>query len=410
MIRAAILAVAAVLAAGCMTYDFEPVVPLAVAQTTQTKTVIAKFLKPNVMLLVDKSGSMEAPINPSNPNCPPGCGPGSSCPANCPTRISDLRSAMSTFLAQSATDARMGLVFYPATAGCAPASTVEVALPPPTVGDDGTDAALSANAMQIDSRIRNVTPVGGTPTAASMSFVGSIPGLRDSADNRDDYILLLTDGLPNCNEGNPNQVCTCDPGLCGSCGGGVCQAQLDRCKCTSPSCTSLCKIGCLDQDASVASTTTNLLNSVKTIVVGFGADVSGGTAGEVLNAMAEAGKFPRKCPNGTNAECGSNNTCLPSGLCEKKYYQATDATELSTALRDIFNNIKGDECEFQLQAPPSRPELMAVIINGKNVTTGSNTWTYNAGVVSFVGQLCNDIKASDTNNPVTIEIRVVETF
>ncbi|MEW5740795.1 MAG: adventurous gliding motility lipoprotein CglB [Myxococcota bacterium] len=400
MLRAALAACLAVFSAGCMTYDFEPVVPLAVAQTTQTKTVIARFLKPNVMLLVDKSGSMNEKIDPN-------------CVSNCPTRISELRDAMSAFLTQSATDARMGLTFYPAGTGCQAASTVEVPLPPATVGDDGTDAALSMNASQINSRIQTVTPVGGTPTADSMAFVGTNPGLRDNADNRDDYILLLTDGLPNCNQNNPNQVCTCDTAFCassGGCGSGVCQAQTDRCRCTLSSCSSQCAIGCLDQDASVAAATANRLNSIRTIVVGFGADAASSTAGAVLNAIAEAGNFPRKCPNGTDAECGSNNTCLPSGLCDKKYYQATDANELSAALRDIFDNIKGDECQFQLQAPPSRPELMAVIINGKNVTAGPDTWNYAAGVVNFTGQLCDDIKASDTLNPVTIEIRVVETF
>jgi hypothetical protein len=380
-----------------MTYDFEPVVPLAVAQTTQTKTVIARFLKPNVMLLVDKSGSMNEKIDPT-------------CVSNCPTRISELRNAMATFLTQSATDARMGLTFYPAGNGCQPASTVEVPLPPPTAGDDGNDAVLSMNAQQINSRIQSVTPVGGTPTAESLLFVGNYPGLRDNADNRDDYILLLTDGLPNCNMANPNQVCTCDAALCGGCGSGVCQAQIDRCRCTLTSCTGNCALGCLDQEASVAAVTANKLNGIRTIVVGFGADVASGTAGQVLNAIAEAGNFPRKCPNGTNAECGSNNTCLPNRLCEKKYYQASDATELSNALRDIFNNIKGDECQFQLQTPPSRPELMAVIVNGKNVSSGADTWNYSAGVVHFTGQLCDTIKASNTLNPVKIEIRVVETF
>lgn len=399
------------LAASCMTYDFEPVVPLAVAQTTQPYTIVARRLRPNMMLLVDKSGSMEAPINPANPNCPAGCGPGSPCPASCPTRISDLRNAMSAFLTQSATDARMGLTFYPVDVGCTAPSNVEVPLPAPTVDDNGTDGALAANAQAINMRIQSVTPVGGTPTAAALAYVGTLPGLLDTGDSRDDFILLLTDGLPNCNMGNPNQVCTCDPGICGSCGGGVCQAQQDRCKCTLTSCQTLCQVGCLDTDAVVAVTQANKMKGIKTIVVGFGAETAVGDAPNVLQAIAQAGDFPRACKNGTNAECGAGNTCDTSTkLCAKAFYQATDANELSQVLRDIIDNISGDACEFPLQAQPSRPEYLAVIVDGKNVPAAPDTWTYAAGKVTFTGQICDDIRASTTANPVQVEIRILETF
>jgi len=55
--------------AGCQTYDFEQVVPLAIAQTTQTTTVGERQLKPNMLLLVDKSGSMKTPIAPPAASC-----------------------------------------------------------------------------------------------------------------------------------------------------------------------------------------------------------------------------------------------------------------------------------------------------------------------------------------------------
>lgn len=396
----------------CMTYDFEPVVPLAVAQTTVKKTVIAKFLKPNVMLVVDKSGSMEAPINPANPNCPANCGSSASiCPASCPTRISDLRNAMSAFLSQSATDARMGLTFYPADTQCTAPSTVDVALPTPTADDNGTDSALSMNSSSINARIQSIVPFGGTPTAASLAFAGTIPGLLDNGDSRDDYILLLTDGLPNCNDANPNQMCTCDPGICNTCGG-VCQAQIDRCRCTLQSCQmGNCARGCLDQDAVVAATRTNRLNGIKTIVVGFGADTATGDAANVLNAIAEQGDFARECEMGTDAECGTNNRCLPNKLCEKKYYQATNAAELSAALQNIILNIKGDACELKLAAPPSLPDAMAVIVNEKNVPPGPDTWVYAGGTtITFQGQLCADFRASTPLNPFFVEVRVVDTF
>jgi len=44
--------------AGCQTYNFEPVEPVAFAQTTTTRSFFGKRTKPNLMLVLDKSGSM----------------------------------------------------------------------------------------------------------------------------------------------------------------------------------------------------------------------------------------------------------------------------------------------------------------------------------------------------------------
>src|SRR5947209_2728774 len=55
--------------AGCQTYDFQPVVPLAVSQTTEPHNVIAKQLKPNLMFLIDKSGSMNFPADATLAGC-----------------------------------------------------------------------------------------------------------------------------------------------------------------------------------------------------------------------------------------------------------------------------------------------------------------------------------------------------
>jgi hypothetical protein len=411
MKRVALAALAALFAAGCQTYDFEPVVPLAVAQTTQPYKVVARQLRPNMMLLVDKSGSMESPIDLTDPRCPSGCGSGTACPATCPTRIGDLRNAMAAFLSQSATDARMGLTFYPVDNACSAPSTSDVDLPAPTPNDQDSDAVLSANASAINQRIQAVKPLGGTPTAASLAYVGSLPGLLDTGDSRLDFILLLTDGLPNCNMTNPNQVCACDPNICGTCSGSPCAAQQARCRCTLTSCLTLCQIGCLDADSVVSVTQANKAKGIKTIVVGFGKDTASGDAPEVLQAIAEAGDFPRTCRNGTDAECGPGNTCdAATKRCSKAFYQATDANGLSQVLRDIIKNITGDPCEFVLTSQPTRPEYIAVIVDGKNVASGPETWTYAGTKVTFTGKVCQDIQASTTVNPLSIEIRIVETF
>src|SRR5205809_1019309 len=109
--------VAAVVAAGCQVYDFKPVEPLAISQTTQAKTIRVSSKKPNLMLLVDKSGSMDLPINAGASGCGTNCGTGSGnpiCnPTTCDTRWTELQDAMNAFLTASGSVARMGLTYFP---------------------------------------------------------------------------------------------------------------------------------------------------------------------------------------------------------------------------------------------------------------------------------------------------------
>ncbi len=395
--------------AACQTYDFERVVPLAVAQTTTKEVVASKRLKPNVMMLVDTSGSMYQPTNPSAPNCTPGCGTttANQCGPQCPTRISELKSAMSTFLAESSTVARFALTSYPADDECLPANIVRVALPPPTVNDEGTDSVLASTAQQIAAEINGVRPNGGTPTGASLEFVGSTNGLNDSSDYRDDFVLLLTDGLPNCNDSNANGIC--------SCGAQCTQAQTAACNCTLGNCaTRFCAKGCLDQDGTVQKVKALRQKGIRTIVVGFGAELASGTGPTALNAMAREGGFARECPNGTNDECGSGNTCdRATKQCTSAFYQAGNGTELAAALKKISESINaGDVCVYTLSARPSDPRYLAVIVDNQSVAPSDSTYSFdpNSNKVTFTGDICQRLKTSTTQNPVNVEFRIVERF
>jgi hypothetical protein len=408
---------------GCQTYDFERVVPLAVAQTTDKTVVASKRLKPNVMLLVDNSGSMLFPINAAASGCPAGCGSGAAnpCPGTCPTRISEMKNAMGAFLQSSATVARLGLTVYPVkiaggnSAFCDPSNVIDVDLPAPTANDTGTDTALRAAAQAINAKIQVLEPTGGTPTGSSLQFLGAYPGLNDSTDLRDDFVLLLTDGLPNCNEQNANQVCQCDANLCGGCSGTTaCAAQVSACKCTTSTCAStLCARGCLDRDGSIQRVRELKQKGIRTIVVGFGAELGSGDGPDVLNGMAAEGGFPRQCPNGTDAECGSGNTCNTTTLlCAKGFYQAANGAELADALLKISDSLMGDPCVYPLSARPSDPRFLSVIVDGQSQVAGAQTFSYDFGrnEVTFLGDTCNKLKTSSSANPVTVEFRIVEQF
>src|SRR5687767_7583381 len=93
--------------AGCQAYDFEPVSPFGIAQTVKRVTVAARPLKPDLFLVVDKSGSMLLPADPT-------------CTGSCSTRMDELKVAMRAFLTASGSAAHLGMMPYPADNACGP--------------------------------------------------------------------------------------------------------------------------------------------------------------------------------------------------------------------------------------------------------------------------------------------------
>ena len=398
-----------VIAAGCQTYDFEPVDPLAISQTTETRVVTARASKPNLMLLVDTSGSMTAPVDPSRPGCKQGaetCGSEVN-PCNttvCPTRWSELQEAMKDFLDSSGTLARIGLTTYPDESegdSCGASTSLSVPLP---AGEQEDQATLTANAGLVKSRLLAIknssttgeqVPVGGTPTSVSLNYVGSRPELL--SETRSSFVLLLTDGLPNCNA--QFETPYPDPG----------------CFCTLTSCNFAQDIGCLDTNASVRAVRDLKAKNIQTIVIGFGADFnssseSGLRGVATLNGMAEAGGFARACKS--NAECGAGDTCeAATGLCTRRFYQAANKTELVNALKEITEKVTVNEpcvLSFDPTQQPNSEELVVVFVNKERLSPGVNTWNLTDTGLVFNGEMCARITASTPSNPVNIEVRAIQ--
>ncbi|MET0406386.1 MAG: adventurous gliding motility lipoprotein CglB [Cystobacter sp.] len=424
-----------VLATACQTYDFEPVEPLAISQTTETRVIEARARKPNLMLLVDTSGSMNDPVNPALPACR--LSNGETCRGNlnsgvdaracntrtCPTRWSDLQEAMSAFLAESGTVGRIGLATYPdnrLAGGCGASSSISVPLPE---GDVEDDATLRANAEAVKNKLLSIkndkpsdedptpTPIGGTPSSTSLRFVGSRPELQ--GDDRADFVLLLTDGTPNCNAnypspyGSPGSTCFCTLGSPPGSNQSLCSSNVAR------------TVGCIDTDASVDAVkqlrNTDAKKDIRTIVVAFGtefkSDTGVGTRGAAtLNSMAQEGGFARKCSK--NADCGAGDSCdLSAGLCARRFYQAENKDELSRALKAIAEQVVAENpCEVRI-APEARPtstELMVVYLNGERLAPGGDTWEPQEPGIVFKGSTCARIEASSPSSPARIEVRAVQ--
>ncbi|MHB8875551.1 MAG: adventurous gliding motility lipoprotein CglB [Myxococcaceae bacterium] len=377
-----------VVLAGCQTYDFQPVEPLAAYQTTTAVHIIVYGVKPDMMLVVDKSGSMKDPIDGTLPACKltdgRTCGSSSgACGVACPTRMSELRAAMGGFLRDYGQVARLGLTTFPdgAANSC---GAGKVALDITQSEDVGPE--LQARADEVNAAIQGLDPVGGTPTAATLRQVGELASLKNRG--RADFVVLLTDGLPNCNAANPADPATC---VCTNTGG---------------SCS---KLLCLDQDDTLSAIRSLRNSDIRTMVIGFGADTATGPAVGVLNAMAAEGGSPRGCV--TDADCGAGDRCGTGSMCDRKFYQAANAAELGRVMEAIGLIIDPKQaCTVTLREPPSNSTFMSVLVNGASVTSGPDTWTYTAGAVVFAeaGAQCTAIRQASAQHPVDVEIRVVE--
>ncbi len=247
-------------------------------------------LKKNFMLLVDKSASMNDPIDSSNIT----------------TKLEALKAGLGNFVASSGAAVRLGLALFPTDSMCGATASITRDLPSPSTADDGaaTDACATASSGVLSS-VQAITPAGGTPTSISLAFLGSAPSFTSTGDGRSGVVVLITDGLPNCNPSNPN---TCADPL-------ACQCTLSSCGFSG---STFCTTGCLDQAASVAQIRALKSQGISTAVVGIGASVGGNTA-LTLSAMAREGGL----------------ACTGPARCLSGAWHVSSAADLAAVLADI---------------------------------------------------------------------------
>jgi len=419
-----LLGAALLLAAGCQTYDFEPVAPISLGQTTTSVSITARQLKPNLMLVLDRSGSMNLPFDPTQAACG-SCGQSGqpACdPVACPTRWDTLIGTADDFLTKHGTVARMGVAFFPSLSTatitdpgsgvqsgfCGPANGIDVALP---TADD--DATLTASANAVDFAIKRVgatdSPLsggvgGGTPTGDSLTFVADHAGFGPTI-QRQSFILLMTDGLPNCNP-NSGLDANVNPAAC-DCTDGA----------TSTTCTYYPVLDCNDFNETARKVSDIRSTGVKTIVIGYG-DVFGSSAQRSLQQIALAGDFQRRCAAG-GGECDPTDTsCFQDtnpNLCSEQFFRATSKDQLSAALAAVSSAIlQGNPCVVELEPAPVDPTFLTVLVTEQGVTTSnpypSPLWTFTAepdgnATLTFNDPLCTKMKSASED--ITYEIRSV---
>src|SRR5215472_4079593 len=192
-----LFAASLVVSIACQSYDFIPVQPLSISQEDSSTPIVIKKFKPNVMVLVDKSGSMDQPVNPSLAGCttPNGlCGTGDNAkitPCNttvCPTRWSQLNLALDSFLQTQAQTVRFGLSFFPEPGpgadqpNCIPTTAARVDLPADP--DDDSEATLSALSQAARNRRRDADRSEPAVLLDLWSAARSVPARPDRPADR----------------------------------------------------------------------------------------------------------------------------------------------------------------------------------------------------------------------------------
>ena len=298
----------------------------------------ANRLPPDILLVYDASGSMNEDI--MNVACAaPGCGAAS--------KWSVMAPAVNQVVSATETDVNWGLKFFASDNNCGVNATANV-----PVG--AMSAAMVANAIQLRTDATgNVTMSSRTPTRAGVTqgaaYLNGLP-----SDNPK-YIVLVTDGLPNCpasgNTGND------------------------------------------DTAGAVAAVTASAASGIPVFVVGVATAgvVSNGVDADVtLNMMAVAGGRPRA---GT-----------------PQYYSVSNQADLAAALTMLVG--MANTCVFQIGPPPTADgttstSYIDVFGDGTKIprdTSRMNGWDYvdgsNQNSIQIYGATCDQVTAGTITNVI----------
>ena len=214
---------------------------------------------PNLTLLLDTSGSML-----ENPAGPVGVMDPTPSKRKCNVAIAALNKLVSEYDGVLP----IGLSLFPSDGMC---GSAKLNIPPALLTGQSIISLLNTSAP--------TSFVPDTPTSASISSLAGMAPLKDTG--RGQFILLLTDGRPECANGSENVAKT---------------------------------VAALKAAASATP-------PIKTFVVGFG--MLDATSQAAMNQMADAGG-------------------VPTGDATYHYYQAGDAASLDAALSKILVTISGE--------------------------------------------------------------------
>jgi hypothetical protein len=199
--------------------------------------------EPEVMLVLDRSGSMSTPFSGGQ------------------SRWQTLTTALSATLPAVDQSMEIGALIFPSGTSNDDCSVPGVPNLSPALG----------NVTPLLDLLQSTNPGGATPTADAIDSAASLLlELRAATSAR--ALVLATDGAPNCNSSLDPSTCTCANGNIGR----GCRHDADQ---------------CLDDARTVSRVTAASSEGIPTYVIGI-ADSNDSTFSDVLNAMAQAGGRP----------------------------------------------------------------------------------------------------------------------
>jgi hypothetical protein len=322
-----------------------------------------------MLIVLDKSGSMsQMPVGFSK------------------TKWDATKDALAAALTASTKQVRYGLLMYPYSL------TTEAKLCEVPSGRDAINVPVDAaktSVPLIKQALEETVPGGGTPTAsalaAALEYYSSGTGATLEGDR---YVMLATDGGPNCNADAScdTNSCTYDLDKQGDCG--------TKLQCCNPS-FDKGQLGCLDSDGVLKQIEALKKIGVKTFVVGIPGTES---YQQFLTTFAEAG----------GATDPKNQ--------ELKYYAVTaaDGVEgLTATFKSITESLVRD-CDVKMAKPPLNPQKLNVAIECKLLAQGDaalkdseKNWVYNGDsdnpVIKIQGEACDTIEKTGVTRIDVIE-------
>jgi hypothetical protein len=288
-------------------------------------------LPPDILIIQDKSGSMND--DDSDATCNGGCGANS--------KWSQLTMALGNVVTTTDMTVNWGLKYFSDNNACGATNAPVV----PVGVLKGAAITASVNGTQ---------PGGNTPTRDAITSGAAY--LATLTDPNPKFLLLATDGLPNCPSGcgtmaKPNGMCTMTD---------------------NPS----------EDAAAEAAVMMAAMQGFPTFVVGIGNVAS---AQNTLNQMAI---------NGGHAQTGAATS----------YFAATDEASLEAALNAIVGQVAS--CVIQLTNVPPGQTNVAVSVDNNGTPTKvpndpNNGWTYTDSTdtsITLHGSYCDGVKGGTYTN------------
>lgn len=284
---------------------------------------------PEVMLVIDKSGSMDE---------------------GSPTKWTQMVNALTAITTQFDQQIKFGLLTYPAGGGLSVQCDVPAVAVPVDLGQAASIASSLGN-----------NPGGGTPTAFALEVAQTT--LTGLGTPNPKFIILATDGGPNCND-SLTLPCSCSLGNATAC-------------CTNPmGCTALNGPShCVDDYHCFDVLDALHQAGIDTFVLGLPGT---GEYAAILDEMALRGGQPLQ---------GGNT----------QYYDVTNQTELEQALQSIAGSVIS--CTLHLSQAPEYPEEVLITFDGVQVprdTTKTDGWEYDDATMTSItiyGSYCDQLQS-----------------